>query len=60
MNGALNLHPKVVGGGLASSLAILIIYGLSLGHIDVPPVPAAALAAVLAAFGAWLSPLIEK
>jgi hypothetical protein len=56
MNGKLNLHPKVAGASLSGSLAILVVYVLSLVGIDVPTVASAALAVVLAGFGGWLAP----
>lgn len=59
MNGKLNLHPKVAGGGLASSAAVLIVYILSLDGVTVPSTAAAALATVLGGVGAWLAPILE-
>ena len=60
MNGKLTLHPKVVGGGLAGSTTVLLVYILSLVHVDIPTTAAAAATVVIGQFGAWLSPLIER
>ena len=57
MNGKLDLHPKVVGSTLAGALTILIVYGLSLGHITVPTVASAALTVVISGIGGWLAPV---
>lgn len=56
MNGALDIHPKVAGGALASGIAILIVWILSLVGIAVPDVASAALVAVLGGIGGWLAP----
>ena len=59
MNGALTLHPKVAAGGIGGSAGIVVVWLLGLAHITVDPVVAAALAAVVAGFAAWLAPLMK-
>lgn len=59
MNNALDVHPKVVGGGIGSGAAVLVIWLLGLAHVVVDPVVAGALVASLSAVGAWLSPILN-
>lgn len=40
-------QPKVAAAGIAGAASILIVYTATLFGVDVPPEPAAALAAVL-------------
>jgi len=56
MNGNLDIHPKVAGSTLAGSVAILIIWILSLVGIPVPDVADGALVIVLTSLGGWLAP----
>lgn len=51
---ALNVHPKVVGGTLAGTLAAIVVYALTLAGIHVPDVAAAALTTGFAGLGGWL------
>jgi hypothetical protein len=55
MNGLLNLHPKVAGGGLSACLALIILYAVSYWLV-VPPEVAAAFTAALGFVGGYLSP----
>jgi len=59
MNNALDVHPKVVGGGLGSAAAVLVVWLLGLAHVTVDPVVAGALVAVLASIGGWLAPVLN-
>ncbi len=59
MNGATNLHPKVVGGGAGTGLGALIVWLLGLAHVAVDPVVAVAIAGVLSTIGAWLAPVVD-
>ncbi len=47
----MNLHPKVVAGGIAGALTVLIVWGASLAGLDIPPEVASALT-VLISFAA--------
>lgn len=60
MNGKLNLHPKVVGGTLAGSTVILIVWILSVCGITVPTVASAALTVVIGNIGAYLAPMLPR
>jgi hypothetical protein len=59
MNGALNLHPKVVGGTGGGTLGILVVWLLGLAHVTVDPVVAGALVTVLAFVGGYLAPVFH-
>lgn len=59
MNGALNVHPKVVGTSVSGSLGVLVVWLLGLAHVTVDPVVAAAMVGVLASLGGWLAPIVE-
>jgi hypothetical protein len=56
MKGALDIHPKVAGGTLSGSLAVLIVWILSLRGIAVPDVAIGALVVFFTAVGGWLAP----
>lgn len=58
MNGALNIHPKVVGSTLAGAIAVLIIWILGLEHITVPETAAGALVVLIGGIGGYLSPIL--
>ena len=60
MNGSLNLHPKTAAAGVSGSLGVIVVWLLGLAHVAVDPVVAAALASSLAAFGAWLAPILSR
>lgn len=60
MNSALELHPKVAGGGISGALALIILWVLALWHITVPPEVAAAGTLILGSVGAYFSPLAKK
>ena len=57
MKGALDVHPKVVGGTVASAIAMLVVWlvGVVFG-ISVPVGVQWALVVVFTAFGGWLTP----
>jgi hypothetical protein len=55
MSGALAIHPKVAGGSLSGSVALIALWAASYWVI-VPPEVAAAFAVVLGFVGGWLSP----
>lgn len=57
MNGLLNLHPKVAGTGLASALALIILFVV--GHWWVVPINvSSAFTAVLAFAGGYFAPML--
>jgi len=59
VNGLLNLHPKVAGGGVSGSLALIIL--TVVGHwYAVTPNVAAAFTVILTVVGAYLSPVLNK
>jgi hypothetical protein len=55
MNGKLNLHQKVAGGGLSGALALIILWVLSY-WVKVPVEVGSAFTLLLSFAGAWLSP----
>lgn len=57
VNGSLDIHPKVAGATLSAALGIVVVWLLTLAHVEVTPEAAAAIPAVLAGFGGWLAPL---
>ena len=60
MNGALDVHPKVVAATGGGTIGVLIIWVLGLAHVTVDPVVAGALTAAVAGFLAWLAPIIKS
>lgn len=60
MNGALNLHPKVVGGTGGGTIGVLVVWLLGLAHVTVDPIVAGALVTVLAFVGGWLAPVFHS
>ncbi len=45
------VHPKVAAGALAGSVTVVLVWGLSLEHVDVPAFVASAITTILT-FGA--------
>lgn len=57
MNGALNIHSKVAGGGLSGALALVIL--AVVGHwLTISPEVAAGITAIVGFVGSWLAPVI--
>jgi hypothetical protein len=59
MNGALNIHPKVVGATVGGTLGVLVVWLLGLAHVTVDPIVASALATSIAAAAGWLAPIVK-
>lgn len=51
----MNVHPKVVAGGVGGALAIVVLYGLGFA-IAIPAEVAAAVTLIVAQFCGWLAP----
>jgi hypothetical protein len=49
-------HPKVTAGAVASAVATLIVWGVSLAHVTVPPEVAGAITALVGFVVAYLIP----
>ncbi len=60
MNGPLDLHPKTTAAAGGGALGIVVVWLLGLAGVTVDPIVAAALASVVAGFGAWLAPLLSR
>lgn len=52
---ALTIHPKVAGGAIGGSIALIVLYGLSYALV-VPPEVAAAVGVISTSICAYLSP----
>jgi hypothetical protein len=59
VNGALDIHPKVVAATGGGTLGILILWLLGLAHVTVDPIVAGALTAAVASFLGWLAPVVK-
>ena len=54
--GDLRPTPKVAAASAGAAAAVLVVWGLSLVGVTMPPEAAAALATLLALAGGWLTP----
>lgn len=52
----MNVHPKVISSGVAGAATILIMWGLALAKIQVPPEVASAITVLISSFTGYLTP----